>query len=157
MTVPIAADPAPTAIVWPTPHEKPHRPLVAAMLRGARGRCPKCGEGALFDGYLTVRRECAACGEQLHHHRADDAPPYFTILIVGHVIVSLVLAVEIAYAPPLWLHALLWIPLTIASSLALLRPIKGAVVGLQWAFYMHGFDPNAEPEDAVMLPAGHPR
>lgn len=146
---------APTT--WSGPTAKPHRPLMPAMLRGARGRCPACGEAALFDGYLTVRHSCSACGEEFHHHRADDAPPYFTILIVGHIIVSLVLAVEVAFVPPLWLHAALWIPLTIASSLVLLRPIKGAIVGLQWALYMHGFDPDAEPDDVVPLPAGHPR
>jgi len=152
-----AQNPADTATVWPATSTKPHRPLMPAMLRGARGRCPACGEGALFNGYLTVHHACSACGEEFHHHRADDAPPYFTILIVGHIIISLVLAVEVAFVPPLWLHAVLWIPLTIASSLVLLRPIKGAIVGLQWAFYMHGFDPDSEPEDAVMLPVGHPR
>jgi uncharacterized protein (DUF983 family) len=152
-----AQTPATAETTWPGPVAKPHRPLMPAMLRGARGRCPACGEGALFDGYLTVRHSCAACGEELHHHRADDAPPYFTILIVGHIIVSLVLAVEVAFVPPMWLHVALWIPLTIASSLVLLRPIKGAIVGLQWALYMHGFDPNAEPDDVVPLPAGHAR
>jgi len=134
---------------------KPHRPLLPAMLKGSLGRCPNCGKGALFNGYLTVRHACSVCGEELHHHRADDAPPYFTILIVGHVIIALVLAVEVAFVPPMWLHVALWIPLTIASSLALLRPIKGAIVGLQWAVYMHGFDPHADNEDDVMLqPAG---
>jgi uncharacterized protein (DUF983 family) len=135
----------------------PPRKLVPAMARGALCRCPNCGKGRLFDGYLTVRHECAVCGEELYHHRADDAPPYFTILIVGHIIVSLVLAVEIEFAPPLWLHALLWIPLTISLSLALLRPIKGAVVGLQWALYMHGFDPDAEPDLPVPEPVGSDR
>lgn len=124
----------------------PKRSVGEAMLRGGLCRCPACGKGDLFDGYLKVVDACAACGEEMHHHRADDAPPYFTILVVGHVIVSLVLAVEVAFAPPLWVHAALWVPLTIIVALLVLRPIKGAVVGLQWALYMHGFDPNAEPD-----------
>ena len=97
--------------------------------------------------YLKVADQCPSCGEELHHHRADDAPPYFTIVIVGHVVVSLALAVEMAYRPPLWLHAALWLPLTVMLALVLLPPIKGALVGLQWALLMHGFDPDAEEEE----------
>jgi len=94
----------------------------------------------MFGRYLKVNDTCPGCGEALHHHRADDAPPYFTILIVGHVIVGAILPVERAYVPPLWLHALLWLPLALAMSLWLLPRIKGAIVGLQWALYMHGFE-----------------
>lgn len=118
------------------------RSVVQAMARGARLRCPNCRRGRLFESYLKVRDTCADCGEALHHHRADDAPPYFTVFIVGHVIVSLILSVEVALRPPLWLHFSLWIPLTLLLTLFLLPPIKGALVGLQWALRMHGFDPN---------------
>ncbi len=111
-------------------------------------KCPACGKGKLFNGYLTVSPSCASCGEELHHQRADDAPPYFTILLVGHIIVPLALAVEIAYRPEMWIHMALWLPLTLFSSLFFLRPIKGALVGLQWALYMHGFDPDAYDPDA---------
>ncbi len=131
----------------------PPRQLGEAIRRGLVSHCPACGTGALFDGYLKVRDSCADCGEELHHHRADDAPPYFTILIVGHVIVSLVLAVEVTFFPPLWVHFLIWVPLTVVFALAILRPIKGGVVGLQWALYMHGFDPEAEPD----MPEPEPR
>lgn len=131
----------------------PAREIWPAIVRGAKAKCPACGIGSMFEGYLTVRHACPHCGEELHHHRADDAPPYFTIVIVGHIIVSLVLAVEIAYHPPFWVHAILWGPLTLISSLALLRPIKGALVGYQWALYMHGFDPNAPPEGPIPDPA----
>ncbi len=110
-----------------------------AILRGMRCKCPSCGTGAVFDGYLSVNQSCDTCGEELHHHRADDAPPYFTIFIVGHVIVLLALWVEMAYVPPMWLHMAVWLPLTLIMSLALLRPIKGAMVGLQWALRMDGF------------------
>jgi uncharacterized protein (DUF983 family) len=102
--------------------------------------------GAMFHRYLKVSDGCPHCGEALHHQRADDAPPYFTIVIVGHVVVSLVLAVEMAYRPPLWLHAALWLPLTVILALVVLAPVKGALVGLQWALLMHGFDPEAKEE-----------
>src|SRR5690606_36733457 len=92
---------------------------------------------------------CPRNGEDLSHHRADDAPPYFTILIVGHVIVSLLLGVEMEYRPPIWVHLALWLPLTVLMSLALLPPIKGAIVGLQWALYMHGFHPSGAAEEAA--------
>lgn len=110
-----------------------------AVLRGMRCKCPSCGVGAVFDGYLSVKQSCETCGEELHHHRADDAPPYFTIFIVGHVIVALAMWVEMAYVPPMWLHMAVWLPLTLIMSLTLLRPIKGALVGLQWALRMDGF------------------
>jgi len=122
------------------------RSLQQALLRGAMLKCPACGVGGLFSRYLKVVDQCPQCGESLHHHRADDAPAYFTIVIVGHVVVSLVLAVEIAYRPPLWLHAALWMPLTLALALVLLAPIKGLLVALQWALLMHGFDPDAKEE-----------
>jgi len=118
------------------------RPVFGALLRGAMLRCPACGLGAMFRRYLKVADACPHCGEALHHQRADDAPPYFTIVIVGHVVVSLVLAVEMAYHPPLWLHAALWLPLTVILSLVLLSSVKGALVALQWALLMHGFDPD---------------
>lgn len=100
----------------------------------------------MFRRYLKVADHCPACGEALHHHRADDAPPYFTIVIVGHVVVGLVLAVEMAYRPPLWLHAALWLPLTVLLALLILPSVKGALIGLQWALLMHGFDPDGEEE-----------
>ena len=112
------------APAWPVP------PLATALGRGVRMRCPACGQTPLFIGYLTVTPVCANCGAPLGLARADDAPPYFTIAIVGHVIVGAMWAVERAYAPPLWLHAAIWIPLTLVLTLALLRPIKGATVGL---------------------------
>lgn len=114
--------------------------LTQAMLRGFLGKCPHCGKGRLFGKFLKVNDRCAECGEEMHHHRADDLPAYLVIVIVGHIIVPIVLSVETNYAPPYWLHFLIWLPLTLFSSLALLQPIKGAVVGLQWQMGMHGFD-----------------
>ncbi len=123
--------------------ELPKRPLLPAMLFGARSRCPSCGTGELYRSYLKTVEQCAHCGEQIHHHRADDAPPYVTIALVGHLIVPLVLVVERAWHPAIWIHMALWLPLTVLLSLLLLPVAKGALIGLQWAFYMHGFDPRS--------------
>ena len=124
------------------------RPIFGSLLRGAALKCPACGRGSMFRRYLKVADHCPQCGEALHHQRADDAPPYFTIVIVGHVVVGLVLAVEMAYRPPLWLHAALWLPLTVILTLLVLPVVKGALVALQWALLMHGFDPDSK-EDIV--------
>ncbi len=121
------------------------RPLLRSMARGATLRCPHCGGRTLYVSYLRVADVCRACGEELHHHRADDAPPYFTIFIVGHIVLPLLLTVELAYSPPVWLHLVIWLPLTILLSLAILPAVKGAVVGLQWALRMHGFEDERDP------------
>lgn len=110
-----------------------------AMLRGAAKKCPACGEGDLYYAYLKVNDTCPKCGEELHHQRADDAPPYFTMFIVGHIVVALVVIVEDLFEPPLWVHAALWAPIVLGASLLLLPRIKGALIGLQWANRMHGF------------------
>jgi len=123
--------------------EKPKRNVVRSMLRGARGVCPNCGEGRLFYRYLKVNEQCPNCAEALHHQRADDAPPYFTIFIAGHLLVPALLAFERALTPPLWLHAAIWLPVTVALCMAMLPLVKGAIVNLQWALYMHGFDPDS--------------
>jgi uncharacterized protein (DUF983 family) len=125
---------------------KPPRPIFGSMLRGAMLKCPACGIGAMFRRYLKVSDACPHCGEELHHHRADDAPAYFTIVIVGHIVVSLVLALEMAYRPALWVHMALWLPLTVILTVLLLPCVKGALVGLQWALRMHGFDPESKEE-----------
>ena len=116
------------------------RPLLPALLRGWRRRCPHCGGGPLFTGYLKIRHSCVACGEPFFHHRADDAPAWATILIVGHVLLSGLLAVENAFAPPLWVHWAVWPTVTLGLTLWLLPRIKGMIVALQWAKRMHGFE-----------------
>lgn len=136
--MPVILDNEKTAIA-PAP-----RPLIQAMRRGFLHRCPACGKGRLFSGFLTVRDLCPSCGEGLHHQRADDAPPYFTIFIVAHIIVPSVLVVEKVWHPALWIHMLLWIPATLLLTLLLMPAVKGAVVGLQWALRMHGFDGKGE-------------
>ena len=115
-----------------------------AMKRGFLGRCPHCGQGRLFTAFLKVADHCPACGEEFHHHRADDAPAYFVILAVGHIVVPLAMLVEASFEPATWVHFALWIPITLALSAALLQPFKGAIIGWQWATRMHGFDPAAD-------------
>jgi uncharacterized protein (DUF983 family) len=129
--------------------QRPPRNLPQAMLRGFGQRCPKCGDGRLFRSYLKVHDACPRCGEALHHHRTDDAPPYFTILVVGHFIVGGALSLERAFSPPTWVHLAIWLPLTLLASLWLLPRVKGALVGLQWALYMHGF---GGPQNADLVP-----
>jgi uncharacterized protein (DUF983 family) len=115
------------------------RPLWAAMKRGLLGRCPHCGEGKLFRAFTKTVDTCSVCGEELHHHRADDLPAYLVIVIVGHIVLGAFMGVEATSTLSTWQHIAIWVPLTILLSVALLQPIKGAVIGLQWAFYMHGF------------------
>lgn len=113
--------------------------LVPAMARGFLNRCPHCGEGKLFGRFLKVRPECEACGLSMEGHRADDLPPYLVIFLVGHIVGYLVLQVEMGYDVPLWLSLTVWPLLTLVLALGLLQPVKGAVIGLQYAFGMHGF------------------
>jgi len=116
------------------------RDVWTAMKRGFRGRCPRCGEGKLFRAFLKVDNKCAVCGLDFTPHRADDLPAYLVIIIVGHVMVPLALWIEINYSPPVVLQLAIYLPATLLASLLLLQPVKGAVVGLQWALRMHGFD-----------------
>lgn len=128
-------------------HDIDKRDLVQAMLRGARGRCPRCGEGKLFASFLKTVPRCGHCGEVIEHHRADDLPAYLVVFLVGHVVVGAFMGVEMTTNLSTLQHLAIWVPLTIILALALLTPVKGATVGLQWALRMHGFgDEKAELE-----------
>ena len=126
------------------------RNVGTAIRRGILGKCPNCGRGALFRKFLKVADACPVCSEALRHHRADDAPAYLVILVVGHIVVPLALVTEKLFQPAHWLAFAIWIPLTLILSLALLQPIKGAIVGLQWAKRMHGFNPDHQDEIELM-------
>ena len=116
-------DRTPDSPPWPVP------PLSVCVGRGVRGLCPACGQTRAFAGYLKVVPECLVCTAPLGQFRADDAPPYFTVLIAGHLIVPLMFMVETSYHPPLWVHAAIWLPVATLVVLGLLRPVKGAVLG----------------------------
>ena len=126
----------------------PDRPLGLAMRRGLAGRCPRCGEGRLFRAYLKVNDACPVCGEDFTPQRADDAPAYITILIVGHFVVAGVVAAEDIWPnSPVLLAAFVWAALGAGLSLLILPRIKGALIGYQWATRMHGFGQREhEPE-----------
>jgi uncharacterized protein (DUF983 family) len=128
------------------------RDLWLAMKRGFRGRCPRCGEGKLFRAYLKVGNICSACGLDFTPHRADDLPAYLVIVIVGHLVVPLSLVIETEYSPPVALQLSIYLPLTLILSLVLLQPVKGTVVGLQWALRMHGFDETGYNDDPPVWP-----
>ena len=109
--------------------------------------CPRCGNGKLFGKWLKVNPQCSECGQELHHERAQDFPPYIVIMIVGHVVVTALMIAEANTDWSLTTHLLVWIPVTIVMSLLLMQPVKGAVVGLQWALKMFGFGDHYVSED----------
>jgi uncharacterized protein (DUF983 family) len=125
-----------------------------ALWRGFCGYCPACGKGRMFRAFLKVADQCPRCGEELHHHRADDFPAYLVIVIVGHILVPIVLVVESEIAPAVWISMTLWPSLALAMTLALLQPVKGAVVAIQWYGGMHGFEASKK---ARALAAANPR
>lgn len=109
------------------------------MLRGLTMRCPSCGVGAMFGGYLKAADNCGKCGEELYHHRADDAHPYLTILVLGHIMIPALFWLDRIYAPAMEVMMGISIVGIVGLALLVLRPMKGMVIGLQWALRMHGF------------------
>lgn len=104
-----------------------------AFLRGLRRRCPRCGQGRMFSGYLKQAVTCSHCGQPLEVFRADDAPAYFTIFIVGILVVPIMLAIERLYHPEVWVFEVIVLPLTVALTLALIPFIKGAYIAALWS------------------------
>lgn len=115
------------------------RPMWRSMLRGFAGKCPQCGDGSIFDGFLKVAANCPSCGEDLHHHRADDLPAYLNIFVVGHVVIGFMMIVMTWKLMGMWTTTIVTMLLCVIAAFALMRPLKGMVVGLQWALRMHGF------------------
>ena len=103
--------------------------VLAASLKG---RCPRCGKGSLFHGYLAVSASCTSCGLDFSRFEAGDGPAVFVILIVGAIVAGGALLMEIAFQPPYWIHALVWGPTLLILSLAFLRPLKAALIVLQY-------------------------
>ncbi|MFN4101026.1 MAG: DUF983 domain-containing protein [Pararhodobacter sp.] len=115
------------------------RPVGAALRRGWARRCPACGSGAMMNGFLKVADNCPDCGQELHHHRADDGPAFLTILVVGKLVMAMYLTVFMAFQPEPWVMiALCWSVATF-MALYLLPRFKGAFVAFQWSRRMHGF------------------
>jgi uncharacterized protein (DUF983 family) len=102
--------------------------------RGLRGRCPRCGEGRLFKGFLSLRPACERCALDYSFADAGDGPAVFVILVGGFIVVFAALITEILYQPPYWLHAVLWLPLILIVTLVPLRMIKGLLIALQFHY-----------------------
>lgn len=126
------------------PHSDSPRLTPTAMKHGFLHKCPNCGIGKLFYKYLKITDTCSHCQEEIFHQRTDDAAPYFTIVIVGHIVLPLAFAAEKFWHLSSQTHMMLWLPMILILSLVLLPCIKGAVVGLQWALRMHGFGHDIE-------------
>ncbi|BBK45143.1 membrane protein [Allostella vacuolata] len=109
---------------------------ISPFSAGLAARCPRCGKGALFQGFLAVRERCPVCGLDLSRHDSGDGPAVFVILILGAVVVALALWVELRWEPPLWVHAALWTPFTLGAALAMLRPLKGVMVAMHYQHRM---------------------
>ena len=116
------------ARAWLARQDLPALPLM--MLRGGGGRCPICGHGRLYDGYIRLVACCASCAAPLGLVRADDAPPYFTIFITAHLIIASVVVADQQTSLPIWAMIAFFVPLTVMIAMLLLRPVKGATVGV---------------------------
>ncbi len=114
--------------------------VVNAMRRGFGGKCPRCGNGALLAGYLKPKSSCCACGAETGDIYTADIAPYFTIMIVGHIVIPLLLAVEKFAAPPIWLQVAFWPAFGLALTLWFLPRVKGSIMGLMWALGMRGHE-----------------
>ena len=109
-----------------------YHPRVSPLSAGLRCKCPRCGRGSLFSGFLTVAERCARCGLDLSKADSGDGPAVFMIFILGAAVVPLALWVESAFSPPLWVHAVLWTLVILGGALALLRPMKGVMIAYQF-------------------------
>ena len=112
--------------------DEPYYPDLSPLKSGLAGKCPRCGRGKLFEGFLAVRRRCDQCGLDFSFADSADAPAFFVMFISGFIVAGSALVVEVLYAPPYWVHALLWGPLILLTTLAPLRPMKGLLIALQY-------------------------
>jgi len=115
------------------------RPLRRSLFRGLRCKCPSCGSGPMLKGFLKVRDHCSVCGEELHHHRADDGPAYLTILLTGHLMIPVIMVIWETYRPEPAMMAAILVVICVTIALYLLPRMKGLIVAFQWAKRMHGF------------------
>jgi uncharacterized protein (DUF983 family) len=109
-----------------------NEPTLSSVRTGLACRCPRCGKGRLFEGFLSLRPRCEVCGLDYKFADSGDGPAVFIILLAGFIVVACALIVEFKYAPPVWVHAILWGPLIVATTLLPLRPMKGLMIALQF-------------------------
>lgn len=115
-------------------------------------RCPRCGQGPLYSGILTVADRCTVCGCDLRAQDSGDGPTVFVILILGAIVVALALMTEHAFAPPLWLHAVLWPPLILGGAFVMLRIFKALLIALQYRHRVAGFGEPSSGDDQPARP-----
>ena len=111
-------------------------PAITPLKAALSCRCPRCGKGKLYDGLLSVAKQCSACGLDLAAQDAGDGPAVFVILILGAIVVGLAILVEIVFAPPLWVHFVLWTPVIIVGAIALLRVMKAWLIAMQYRHHL---------------------
>jgi uncharacterized protein (DUF983 family) len=111
---------------------EPRKPLVSPYVAGLACRCPACGKGRLYDGFLTLAPRCEACGLDYGFMDSGDGPAIFVIMIAGAIVVTAALITEVKYQPPFWVHAALWLPLTLLVTLWPLRAVKSLLIALQF-------------------------
>ena len=114
--------------------QTPPPSFLTLLARGFRRTCPRCGEASLFDGFLKLHTSCSACGQELGHIRADDFPPYVTMVIVGHIVVPLLLITEKTLQPSTLVQLAVWLPVTLLMAMWLLPRVKGLIVG--WMMHL---------------------
>ena len=127
--------------------DRNERPVGRSIQRGLLCRCPNCGDGRLFKAFLKPVDRCSVCCEEIFHHRADDLPPYLVSFILGHLVVGGYMMLDSLYHLPLWATLAIWLPVTVVAALLMMQPVKGGVIGLQWALRMHGFGRKADRPD----------
>ena len=125
----------------------PDRPLGRSIKRGLLCRCPNCGDGRLFRAFLKPVDHCAVCGEDYRAQRADDLPAYLVIVVVGHVLMTGYMLTDMMWRVSPFVHLAIWAPLAVLAAIATIQPIKGGVIGLQWANRMHGFGDSGHDND----------
>jgi uncharacterized protein (DUF983 family) len=109
-----------------------HSHTLSPVVSGLMGRCPRCGKGRLFNGFLTLAPRCEACGLDYSFVDSADGPAFFVMFFAGFIVAGSALVVELLYGPPYWVHVLLWGPLILVTTLVPLRPVKGLLIALQY-------------------------
>ena len=127
----------------------------SALRRGALNRCPACGAAKLFASFLKPVEQCRVCQEDWTRHNADDFPPYIVILLLGHVVVTGMTSVEVAFHPVMWVQLAIWIPATIALAVGSIQPVKGGVIALQWWYRLGDFQKRRQCIEPLSQDPGH--
>ena len=146
---------APIAKFMLAPAKRPNLPssLTAAIVRGVKGHCPRCGEAKLFRAFLKPIAHCPSCHQDWTHQQADDFPPYISIFLTGHLMAGPIIWLGLEGALPLWAALAICLSMSAVLMVSLLQPAKGGTIALQWWHGMHGFQPSGHDEAKGMTSA----